>query len=123
MPTNEIVTKNPYIYAAEYVKNYDGDTITLKIDLGFKASFTRHVRLANVDTPELRGIHADPIPARKAKDAVHDMLVGRPIVIHNVKGRKGKYGRYLATLFVKHDDEWINLNDWLIDNNYAVAYK
>ncbi len=34
-----------------------------------------------------------------------------------------KYGRYLANLWVYGEGvTWINVNQWMIDNGYAVAY-
>lgn len=33
-----------------------------------------------------------------------------------MKDKKGKYGRYIGTVFI--DDE--NINDWLVENNLAV---
>jgi endonuclease YncB( thermonuclease family) len=40
---------------AAVVKVHDGDTVTLKIDLGFDICLTGTFRLAGIDTPELRG--------------------------------------------------------------------
>jgi len=42
-------------YSAQYVKNTDGDTITLLIEIWPKTYILNNVRLLGVDTPEIRG--------------------------------------------------------------------
>lgn len=48
-----------YRYRAEFLAAHDGDTYTLRIDLGFYASAAVPIRLRGVDTPELGTAHAD----------------------------------------------------------------
>ena len=46
----------PYIYKAEVVSVYDGDTITVDIDLGFNVVLRKQkIRLGGINTPEIRG--------------------------------------------------------------------
>ena len=48
---------NFYIYKAMCVGVYDGDTVTLDIDLGFNHSMNNQkIRLFGINTPEVRGI-------------------------------------------------------------------
>jgi len=35
---------------------------------------------------------------------------------------RGKFGRLLAEVWVKKDNEWMNVNKWMCDNHYAVPY-
>jgi len=45
-----------YVYAAEVVRVYDGDTIYMDIDLGFRMWLREEpLRLWGIDTPEVRG--------------------------------------------------------------------
>ena len=45
-----------YEYKAIVKKVYDGDTITVDIDLGFGITFNdKSIRLSGIDTPEIRG--------------------------------------------------------------------
>ena len=47
---------NLYQYKAFVTKVYDGDTITVEIDLGFKTSVKgEKIRLSRINAPELRG--------------------------------------------------------------------
>ena len=68
---------------------YDGDTCTtLK---GEK------IRLACIDTPELKGWKADPIPAKEARDYVNKLLANEKVSIKRIT--KDKYGRTVGELF------------------------
>jgi hypothetical protein len=40
-----------------------------------------------------------------------------------IKDKKGKYGRYLGILHLEEDGKYININDWLLENDYAVKYE
>ena len=65
---------------------YDGDTCTtLK---GEK------IRLACIDTPELKGKRADPIPAKEARDFVNKLVANKEVSIKRItKDRYGRNGR------------------------------
>ena len=69
---------------------YDGDTCTTSVG--------EKVRLACIDTPELRGRRADPVPAKAARDYLRAVVVGREVSIRRIT--KDRYGRTVAELFV-----------------------
>ena len=69
---------------------YDGDTCT--------TSTGEKIRLACINTPELRGRRADPVPAKAARDHLRSMVVGRDVTIRRVT--TDRYGRTVAELFV-----------------------
>ena len=69
---------------------YDGDTCT--------SSTGEKIRLACIDTPELRGKRADPVPAKEARDFLIELVVGRKVTIRRVT--TDRYGRTVAELFV-----------------------
>ena len=90
-----------YLYHATYLKNYDGDTIDLIVDLGFNVKVTIRVRLLNVDTPELRGVdEAEKARGLRAKEFACQFLSGEDVIVKTYKDKKGKYGRWLAELWV-----------------------
>lgn len=106
-----------YEYLAEYVRNYDGDTITFLIDLGFGVLKKENIRLIGIDTPEIRG--KDKEIAEEARDYVASVLKSaNKIVLKTYKNKKGKYGRYLGTVI--YDD--VNLNNELLDKGFASVY-
>ncbi|MBW1809040.1 MAG: thermonuclease family protein [Deltaproteobacteria bacterium] len=71
----------------------DGDTLLIRIDLGFKVWKTESIRLRGIDAPEMYS------PAgKKAKSFVAAKLEGIEfVVLHTYK--TDKYARYVADLF------------------------
>lgn len=103
----------------EIVKVYDGDTITVIIDLGFNINVKEIIRLSYIDTPEIRGeereaglISRDWLRAR-LNEAVEQE---KTILVKTNKDYKGKYGRYIGELFI--DD--ISINRQLVIEGLAV---
>jgi micrococcal nuclease len=108
-----------YTYKAHITEVYDGDTITADIDLGFHTwRRDEKLRLDGINAPEVRGPQtADGVVAR---DALRKRVLGREVIICTIKSKQGKdkqgkYGRYLAKIFV--DGE--NINDWLAKSGFA----
>ena len=113
---------SPYTYKATVVSVYDGDTMTVDIDLGFRVQMRMVLRLYGINTPEVRG------PERESGLASRDWVrlqcpPGKEIVVESYKDKQGKYGRYLATIWLpSHDDLGtpVNMNDRLVDLGLAV---
>ena len=92
------------------IKNcYDGDTCTT-ID-GEK------IRLACIDTPELKGRKADPIPAKEARDFLNNLVTNEEVSIRRIT--KDRYGRTVAELFNGN----INIQKLLVDKGYGQIYR
>ena len=88
---------------------YDGDTCTT-ID-GEK------IRLACIDTPEIKGKKADPIPAKEARDFLNNLLSNKKVSIRRVT--KDKYDRTVGELFVNG----INVQELIVQKGYGKIYK
>ena len=99
---------------------YDGDTITVDIDLGFNIWWREvSLRLYGIDTPEIRGEERES--GLLSRQFVLDRLpIGCEVVIETFKDKKEKYGRYLANVFY---DGGKNLNLELLQNNLAKKYE
>ena len=67
---------------------YDGDTCT--------TTTGERVRLACIDTPELVGKRAKPVPARAARDYLRELVVGKEVYIRRIT--EDRYGRTVAEL-------------------------
>jgi len=106
-----------YRALAKYV--YDGDTITVDIDLGLHAwMHEEKIRLARINSPELKG--AERELGLKSRDYLRELIEGREIFLQTIKDSKCKYGRYLAELWLeKAPNEWINVNDLLVETGHA----
>ncbi len=88
---------------------YDGDTCT--------TTDGEKIRLACIDTPELKGKRADPIPAKKARDFLNNLLINEEVSIRRIT--KDRYGRTVAELFNGN----INIQKLLVDKGYGQIYK
>ena len=88
---------------------YDGDTCTT-ID-GEK------IRLACIDTPEIKGKKADPIPAKEARDFLNNLLSNKKVSIRRVT--KDRYGRTVGELFING----INVQELIVQKGYGKIYK
>jgi hypothetical protein len=110
----------PPIDYGKVVKVYDGDTITVAARLPYSASPTYrfHIRLAGIDTPEMKGNgEAEKAIATKARNALHELVYGKVVLVSNRKTEK--YGRVLADIWLGN----IHVNQWLLDKGYAVKYE
>ena len=87
---------------------YDGDTCT--------SSSREKIRLACVDTPELRGKRAEPVPAEAARDYLRELVVGRKVTIRRIT--TDRYGRTVAELFVNCS----NVQQQLVASGHASIY-
>lgn len=105
-----------YVYKAVITEAYDGDTLTAVVDLGFSVNLEMRVRLLHVDTPELRLEEYEE--GIKVRDIVREMTLNKDVVIRTHKDKAGKYGRYLAEVYIGD----LYLNQWLLDNGYAEPY-
>lgn len=112
----------PFLMPIKYgkvVKVYDGDTITLAAHLPIPNSplYRFSVRLNGIDTPEIKGkTRAEKELAVVAKNALSDFILGKVVELRNIANEK--YGRVLADVYSGP----IHVNEWMIENGYAVAY-
>lgn len=114
-----------YTYSCKINKILDGDTIEIDIDLGFYIVLSNQtIRLAGLDTPESRTKNLEEkTRGLLSKKKVSEKLpVGSKQKIQTVKqnDNNDKFGRILG-IFILEDNT--NLNQWMIDNNYAVSYN
>ena len=110
-------------YNAIITKIVDGDTVDVDIDLGFDVWLkNQRIRLYGIDTPESRtSDKTDKIFGKLAAAKVKEFCpVGSKIVLATkTDDSRGKYGRILGSLITK---DGVNVNEYLVENAYAVAY-
>ena len=87
---------------------YDGDTCT--------SSTGEKIRLACIDTPELRGKRADPVQAKEARDYLRELVVGSKVTIRRIT--TDRYGRTVAELFLNGS----NVQQQLVASGHASIY-
>jgi len=78
----------PGPYPAEIVRVIDGDTVEARVRVWLGLDQTIHVRIRDIDAPELKG--ACPEAAAASKEALAGLLGSGPITLTNIK--HDKYG-------------------------------
>jgi micrococcal nuclease len=114
-----------HAYEARVTRVVDGDTVVADIDLGLGLwMYERHVRLAGIDAPELRGDEARQGAA--ARDALASTLGSGAIVICTLPDADGNartdgFGRILAIVWRGEPNGYRrNINVWMVLRGYAV---
>ena len=90
-------------------KCYDGDTCT--------SLSGEKIRLACIDSPEIRGKRADPEKAIFVRDYLNDLISGKAVKIRRIT--YDRYGRTVAELYKDKK----NLQKHLVDLGLAKVYK
>ena len=88
---------------------YDGDTCT--------TTNKEKIRLACIDTPEIRGKKAAPEKAKYVRDYLNSLIKGKEITIRRIT--YDRYGRTVAELYKNK----INLQKHLVEIGLAKIYK
>lgn len=109
-----------YHYHGHITAVYDGDTVTVDMDLGLKTWVRgEKLRLYRINAPELRGDEREA--GLVSRDFMRALVLDRDVVVETVRDKKGKYGRYLAELWVQDEaGNWQNANDALVQAGHAV---
>jgi micrococcal nuclease len=101
-----------YNYKAIVNRVVDGDTVNLKIDLGFRLSYTANCRMAGINAPEM-----SEDAGKQSKAALMENLpVGH--VVDIISTGLDKYGRPIVVIKVNGTD----INIKMITQGFAVKY-
>ena len=112
-----------YNYKAEVIRVIDGDTIKLRIDLGFRTFIEANCRIYGVNAPELHSKNAgEKFRANAAKEWVEEELIEGDRVTIDSK-QLDKYGRPLVTLWYSRGFDIVSLADMLIKKGHAVKLE
>jgi micrococcal nuclease len=109
-----------YHYRAVVIDVYDGDTVTVDLDLGFHVwKRGEKIRLAHIDAPELKG--ESQAEGKAAGDFLRDLVLNKNVIIQTIKSSSGsdkqeKYGRYLGIIWL----DGVNVNDLLVNKGHAI---
>ena len=114
-----------YTYNAHVTKVYDGDTITVDIDLGLGVWLKgQKIRLFGINAPELRGdTHDEGI---KSRDFLRKLVLDKDVTVVTYKDKKGKWGRWLGDVFLSRNyisEIDLCVNSVLITEGCAEPYE
>ena len=112
-----------YHYKAMVWTVTDADTIKVDWDLGRRTFGDETIRFSRINALELK----HPL-GKEAKKYVEDRILGKEVILKTELDTRGKtkyesFSRFLAEVYYKTDEGWINLNDELLEVGYAVLYK
>jgi micrococcal nuclease len=108
--------KELYTYRAKVVSVYDGDTIRVDLDLGFGIKLeNQSIRLYGINAPEVRGESREE--GIVTRDRLRGIILDKYIIIKTHKDSKGKYGRWIGTVFA--DDS--NINELLVEEGLVES--
>ena len=88
---------------------YDGDTCI--------TTNGEKIRLACIDTPEIKGENADPINAIQARDFLNNLVSNKKVAIRRIT--YDKYKRTVGELFING----INIQELIVQKGYGKIYK
>ena len=118
-PLDPLPKKFVPILTKGYVcKVYDADTITVISKLHDKGDYYRFsIRLTGIDTPELRTKNLiEKKISIEARDKLRERILNKIVQLKTLTA--DKYGRLLCEVYY----EGVYLNQWLLDEHYAVPY-
>jgi micrococcal nuclease len=112
----------------------DGDTVDITVDLGFSIYHKMRIRLAGINTPEVRT--RDLVEKEKgilAKERLQELLIScflddKHYLRLTTMKEKGKYGRYIGTfhrvsIMPGPDEELeVDINELLVEEGHAERY-
>jgi micrococcal nuclease len=102
-----------YTYCAELIRVVDGDTIYVRVDLGFRLYRDISLRLEGINAPELKTTEG-----KLSKAAAMSFFDSQPLKVETYRD-PGSYDRYTARVY---RSDGVCFNDWMVQNGYAVAY-
>ncbi len=113
--------ENLYHYRGVVVSVYDGDTITVNVELGFHVTLKKEkFRLYRINTPEVRGPEKDK--GIISRDWLRNRILDKEVMLVTRKDIKGKYGRWIADIWIDNicinDDKKKRNDEFYLQENF-----
>lgn len=110
-----------YTYEAKLLKVVDGDTVDLRIDLGFKVFTEQRFRLLGINAPETHSKDpSEKAMGKAAMDYLKSLLAGEgQLKVVTSLDKQEKYGRFLAVI-TNGSGEIVN--DEMVKAGHAKPY-
>ena len=108
-----------YRYKCQLDRIVNGDTLDAWVQLGFKVSLHKRVRLYGINSPESRTRDLEE-KARGLASKEHLTKLVTP-EFYLVSHDQGKYGRCLGTIY-KDEKFGTSINQQMVDSGFAVVY-
>lgn len=116
------MASDTYTFPAQVTNVVDGDTLDVRLDLGFEVYTIERVRLAGIDTAEVYGVDQDSEEYERGKQhsastrewvrEARDNHDGDwPFVLYSEGYERGAYGRVIGRIEAQHSR--VNLANYL----------
>lgn len=116
----EIVKPDERLYwykVSKFLKNYDGDSFWVELDVGFGMTATLDFRLEGIDTPELGSPEALAARDYLRGRFTSALAADKPVYVRTY--RTEKFGRWLARVYVATEC----VNDTMLEIGLGVPYS
>lgn len=117
LKTSERTAKDLFTYQAVVERVIDGDTLKVRVDLGFDLEHRETLRLRGIDAPELT------TKAGEAAKSFVQSVLKEAEVITIFTSRSDKYDRYLADVFAQGGSGEVFVNNLLLEQGHARRMK
>lgn len=111
-----------YWYRAKFVRAVDGDTIEVTVDHGMKILSDQHLRVKDINAPEMSGVKKESEEYKKGvivRDRVESLLRPNPILMIHTEKDKLTFNRYVADVYYQTGSGWTSLADTLLAEGLA----
>ena len=110
---------NLYFYKAYVTRVPSGSSCLVDIDLGLNI----WTRGREIELHQIELVHdskANPQDAKTARDFLSSLILDREILLHTVKDRRAKGGRFFAEIIVVTEDgQIVDVAKGLVEAGYA----
>lgn len=100
----------------ELMRNYDGDSLWLRVELSYRVQVVIDYRLALIDTPEQGNPGADEATNYLSQRIKQGLLEKKHLQVYST--RTSKYGDWVAHIFI--GQEYLNIT--MLDLGLGVPY-
>ena len=89
----------------------DGDTVDVLVDMGYRNYHYTPIRIANVDTPEIRGVKKEEkARGMEARAIVEKMILNQPVLIDTTK-QKQSFTRWEGDVYFLEGEHHVSVSD------------
>lgn len=114
-PPQEVLDAHPnYLNDARVLDVTDGDTVEVRIDLGYDIQNLEDMRLRGVDTREISFVSKDSEEYKRGmvhKEYVEEWVDESgewPFIHYSHEYERGSYARVIGDLWCKRKEEWLS---------------
>jgi len=116
-PDQRVETVPDYCYQCAVTNVVDGDTVDVRLDLGFEIRTIERIRLADIDTREIhfvshdseeyqRGMVHTEYAQQWVEDTQDQLDEPFPFVLYSDSYERGAYGRVIGDLYSPVTESW-----------------